>query len=163
MPCTHNQVHHVFHSRAILHVREKSGTAFPHPPRIALHYLQVCTHRRGEINFIDHQQVTARYTGPAFTRNLIAAGDVDDIHDEISELARVIGGKVIAAGLDQEDVGLEVGLQRFQGKEVDGDVLAHRGVRTAASFNRANTRWGKSFVPSEEFGVLSKLPVGKEG
>lgn len=139
----------------ILDLSENSRPALAHATRVALHDSQIRANRLSEVDLVDDKQVAARDAGPALARHLVAARDVDDVDDKVGQLARVVRRQVVASGLDQQQVRLELPLQRLQGQEVRADVLPDGGVRTASCLDGANALWGEGFVASEEFGVFS--------
>lgn len=61
--------------------------------------------------------------------------DIDHVYDVVRELARVVGGQVVAAALDEEDLAVEFGLERLERAHVRADVLADRCVRAAAGLD----------------------------
>ena len=72
--------------------------------------------------------------------------DVDDIDDVVRELARVVGGEVVAATLDEEQLAGVARLERLERAHVRADVLADRGVRTPARLDREDARRGECLV-----------------
>ena len=104
------------------------------------------------------EQIALRDAGPALARDLVAAGDVDDVDREVGELAAVLRGEVVAAALDEEELGL-VAHELLERVEVRRDVLADRGVRAAAGLDGADLRGGQRFVAVEELGVLAREDV----
>lgn len=139
----------------MLHNRKNSRTPIPHLRRIPLHNPQIRTHRLRKINLVDHQQIRPRNTRTSLPRHLVATRNVNHVDDEVGELARVVGSEVIAAGLDEQEVCLELALEGLQGEKVGADVFADGGVGAAACFDGADARWGEGFVAGEEFGVFS--------
>lgn len=131
----------------MLDLRENRGAALPHLRRIPLHNTQIGPHDLRKISLVHNQQVRPRDAGAALARHLVSASNVDHVDDEIRQLARVVRGQVVAAGLDEEEVGLELLVQRLQGEQVGADVLADGGVRAAACFDGADARGGQGFVP----------------
>ena len=55
------------------------GRAAAHALGVALHDLEDGADVRREVDLVDHQQVGAGDAGPALARDLVAAGDVDDV------------------------------------------------------------------------------------
>ena len=60
---------------------------------------------RGEIGLVDHEQVGLRDAGAALARDLVAAGDVDHVDRVVDQLAAVLRGEVVAAALDDQQLG----------------------------------------------------------
>ena len=125
----------------ILHLRKDRRPALSHLGRITLHNSQIRAYNLRQINLIHNQQVRARDARPALARDLVPSGDINHVDDEIRQFARVVGGEVIAAGLNQQEVGLELLVQGFESQEVGTDVLADGGVRASAGFDGADARW----------------------
>lgn len=155
LPRTQDHINDVINALPILDLRKDGRPALADLRSVAFHDAQIRAHRGREIDLVDDQQVTARDAGAAFTRDLVTARDVDHVDDEVGQLARVVGSQVVAAGLDQEQVRLELALQGLQGQQVGADVLAHGGVRAASGFDGTDARRGEGLVAREEFGVFS--------
>jgi hypothetical protein len=136
----------MLHPLAMLHNRKNSRTPLPHLRRIPLHNLQIRPDSLRQINLVNHQQIRARDTRPALPGNLITARNVDHVDDEIGQLTRVVRGEVVAARLDEEEVGFELALQGLQGEEVGADVFADGGVGAAACFDGADAGGGEGFM-----------------
>ena len=114
----------------------------------------------------------------AFARDLVTTGDVNDVYDEVGEFAGVVGCEVVAAGFDEQEVGVELLVEVGEGEEVDRDVFADGGVRTASCLDgydaltvepavsillvdrgvEAGLR-GESIVLGQELGVFSREDV----
>ena len=104
---------------------------------------------------VDDQQIAAGDPRAALARHLVAAGDVDHVDDEVGQLAAVVGRQVVAARLDQQQVGGEAGVQRLQRLQIGADVLAHRRVRAAARLDGRDARRRQGGVAGQEFGVFA--------
>lgn len=58
--------------------RSKDGrTAFPHHGTVTLHDVERCTDVRGQIDFVDNQEIRLGDTGTAFSWDLVSTADVD--------------------------------------------------------------------------------------
>jgi hypothetical protein len=108
-----------------------------------------------QITLIHHQQIRPRNTRTTLPRHLISTRDINNIDDEISQLTRVIGGEVVTAGLDEQEIGLELFLKGLQGEEVCAYIFTDGGVRAAACFDGADTAGVEGFVAVEELGVFT--------
>lgn len=153
----------MIHAHALLHLREDGGAALAHLAGVALHDAQVGADGLGEVGLVDDEEVALGDAGAALAGDLVAAADVDDVDDEVGQLAAVVGGEVVAAGLDEEQVRGELGVQVLEGGEVGGDVLAHGGVRAAAGLDGADPRRREGLVPRQELGVLAREDVVGHG
>ena len=60
---------------------------------------------RREVGLVDDEQIGLRDAGAALARDLVAAGDVDDVDRVVDELAAVLRREVVAAALDEEQLG----------------------------------------------------------
>lgn len=147
----------------LLHLSEHRRAPIPHLPRVALHDSQVGAHSLSEVGLVDNEQVALGYPGAALAGDLVAAADVDDVDDVVGELAAVVGGEVVAAGLDEEEVGGEGAVQVLEGGEVGGDVLAHGGVGAASGLDGADARGGEGAVARQELSVLAREDVVRHG
>jgi len=113
------------------------------------------------------------YAWSTLSRDLVSTGYVDYVDDEVGEFARVVCSEVVAAGLDEEEVGVEFVVEVREGQEVGGDVFADGGVRTTSCLDGYDALTvalklclvcklacgpglrRKSIVLSQEFAVLS--------
>jgi len=91
-----------------------------------------------QVRFVDDQQIGLRDAGAAFSRNFVAAGNVDDLDCVIRQFAAEARGQVVAAGFDEEEVRFEPAMQVFKGEQVRRNVFANGCMRTAAGLDRAN-------------------------
>lgn len=155
LPRTENKVGNVINALIPLHDRKDRRPALTHLRRIPLHHRDIRAHGLRKINLVHDQQVGACNTGPALAGYLVTTGDVNDVDDEVGEFARVVRGEVIAAGLDEEEVGLELAVEVLQGEEVGADVFADGGVRAPACFDGADALGREGFIAGEELGVFS--------
>ena len=138
---------------AAFHFGENVGSVAAHLEGIAFHHREVGADGGGEVDFVDHQQIALGDAGTAFARDLVTAGDVDDLDREVGEFAAVAGGEVVAAGLDEKQIRMETLMEVFEGEEIGGDIFADGGVGAAAGFDGGNAFLGKGVMADE------KLPV----
>ncbi len=141
-----------------------NGRSAAHFFGVALHDFERGADIRRQIDLVDHQQVRARDAGPAFGRNLVAGGDVDDVDGEIGEFGRKRRGQIVAAGFDQHQI--EIG--KFEahvgdGGEIDRGILADGGVRAAAGFHPGDALGGKRAGTHQIFGVPLGVDVVGDG
>ena len=100
--------------------------------RIALHDLEARSHMGGQIDLVNDQKIRAGDAGAAFTRDLVPCRDINDVDGNVGEVRAKGSGKVIAAGLDEDQLKvLEEPLHLSDRGQVDGCVLADRRMRTA--------------------------------
>ena len=93
---------------------------------------------RCEIGLVDHQQIGLRDTRAALARHLVAARDVDHVDREVRELAAVLRGEVVAARLDEQQLGADLVDELLEREQVVAHVLADRRVRAAAGLDGAD-------------------------
>ena len=117
----------------------------------------------GQVALVHNQQVTLGDAWPALARDLVAARHVDDIDDEVGQLAAVVCGEIVAARLDEQEVGVELVVQLGQGEQVRGDVFAHGGVGAAARLDGDDAVGGQGLVLGEELAVLAGEDVVCDG
>ena len=116
---------------------------------------QVVMFKLVRTDFVDNEQISTCDPRPSFPGHFIPTRNVNHIDDEIRQLAAVVRRQIVASTLDQEDVGAEGRVQRLQRVEVCRDVLAHGGVRAAASLNGKDTGGRQRRVACEELGIFS--------
>ena len=101
----------------------------------------------------------------ALAGDVVAAGDVDDEHPEIGEIAGEGGGQVVAAAFQQDQ--FEAGKPPFQvvgGLDVQRRVLADHGVGAGAGFHRRDAGGIDKAGAADAFGVLGgDKVVGDDG
>lgn len=154
-PSTQDQVNNMLHPDPLLDLREDRRPPLPHLPRVPVHDIQIRADNLGEIGLVDDQQVALCDARASFPRDLVAAADVDDVDDVIGEFTGVVSGEVVAPGLDEEEVGVELGVEVLEGGEVGRDVLADGGVGAAAGLDCADAGGGEGFVSGEELCVFA--------
>lgn len=155
LPRTENEVGNMINALIPLHNRKDRRPALSHLRRIPLHHRDIRAHSLRKIDLVHDQQVGACNTGPALAGHLVTTSNINDVDDEVGEFARVVCGEVVAAGLDEEEVCLELAVEVLQGEEVGADVLADGGVRAAACFDGADALGREGFIAGEELGVFS--------
>jgi hypothetical protein len=149
----------MIHPISMLHGPKQRRTTLAYLARITLHHTQIRTHSLGQINLVNHQQVTTRNPRPSLAWHLVAARNVDYVDDEIGELARVVCLEVVASRLTLQQIGVDFSLEGLQREQVGADVFAHGGVWASAGFDGLDALWGEGFVAGEEFGVFSVLYI----
>jgi hypothetical protein len=142
---------------------EDDGPLAAHAAGVAGHDVEVGADGGGEVGLVDDQEVALGEAGAAFARDLVAAGDVDDLDREVGEFAAEAGGEVVAAGLDEEEVGAELAMEIFEREEVGGDVLADGGMGAAAGFDGADAGGVEGPVVDQEFAVFAGEDVVGDG
>src|SRR5215470_17116964 len=125
-----DEVDNMVHAFARLQVGEDEGAGAAHAARVAVHNFEAGADQRGEIDFVDDEQIGAGDAGTAFARDLVTGGDIDDIDRQIGEFGREGRGKVVAARLDQYQIETRKhAVHLGDGGEIDRGVLADRGMR----------------------------------
>ena len=71
---------------------------------VAVHHLQRRADVRRQVGLVDDEQVGPGDAGAALARDLVAAGDVDDVDGQVGQLGAEGGGQVVAAALDEDEV-----------------------------------------------------------
>ncbi|HZO56638.1 MAG TPA: hypothetical protein VFB63_28270 [Bryobacteraceae bacterium] len=164
LPGVSDMVDDFLDADGVLDLCENEGAGPTHSAGVASHDIEVGADGLGEIGFIDDKQVTLRDARAAFARNFVATRNVDNLDGEVGELAAEARGEIVAAGFDEEQVGVELAMEFFQGEQVGGDVLANGRVGAAAGFDGFDTfRW-KCFVANKELSVFAgKDVIGYRG
>ena len=89
-----------------------------------------------EFGFVDDEEIRTHDCGAAFSRNVAALGDIDDVDEDIGELGGEGCGEVIAAAFDEDEFEIEeAGLEVLDCFEIHGNVIADCGVRAASGFD----------------------------
>ena len=102
--------------------------------------------------------------GPPFARNLVAAGDVDDVDGVVGEVAAELRRQIVAAALHEQQLGVKRRHQAIERLEILADIVADRGVRAAAGLDGGNPLGRQRVVTNQELGVLpGEDVVGDDG
>lgn len=141
------------------HIDKKHYDA-PHPSRVPLHDFQICADSCCKIDLIYHKQVAPSYTRSTFTRYLVPSSNVNHIYYKVCELARVVGSKVVAARLDEEEVSRKLAVEVLQLQQIRTNVFPHSSMWAATRLNGGDARRGESSVFGKKFGVLTR---GRDG
>lgn len=65
---------------------------------VAVHYVQGGVYLFGDVDLVDDQKVGFGDAGAAFSRNFVAAGDVDHLQGEVRQFQAEGGRKVVDTG-----------------------------------------------------------------
>src|SRR5215204_566017 len=145
-------------------IREHEWARAPHPPRVLLHDGEARADMRREVDLVDDEKVGAGDPGTALARDLLAAGDVDDVDRQVGELWREGRGEVVAAGLDENEIELrETPRHRVDRREVDRAVLADGGVRAAAGLDAHDALLGQGTGDGQDARILLGVDVVGDG
>src|SRR4051794_12393298 len=99
-----DETDHLLHTHAALEVRHDIGPIAAHAAGVAFHHGEVGADHWCQVRLVDHQQVGACDARAALPRDLLAAGDVDDVDGEVGEFGAEGGRQVVAAGFDQQQL-----------------------------------------------------------
>src|SRR3954462_14776945 len=159
-----DEARHRLDALAGAQVREHERARAPHPPGVLLHDEEARADMRREVDLVDDEKVGAGDAGPALARDLLAAGDVDDVDREVGELGREGRGEVVAAGLDENEIeprktphhGVDRG-------EFDRAVLADGGVRAAAGLDAHDALLGQGAGDGQDARILLGVDIVGDG
>ncbi len=143
------------HPRAVFDRGEDKGAVAPHATRVAIHHLKIGAHLGGEVDLVDDQEIRLGDAGSALARNLITAGDVDDLDGEVCEFPAETSSQVVPAGFEQQEVGMKLRVEFLEGEEVGGDVFTDGGMGAAAGFHGADAFGGQGLVTDEKLAVFA--------
>ncbi len=102
--------------------------------------------------------------GAAFAGDFLAGSDVDHADRQVGQLGAEGGGQVVAATLDEHDVGVgELAQHAVDGLQVDGAVLPDGGVWAAASFYTQDAFGRQRAAGGEQALVLLGADVVDDG
>src|SRR3954447_24973877 len=93
-----DEARHRLDALAGAQICEHERARAPHPPGVLLHHGEARADMRREVDLVDDEKVGAGDPGTALARDLLAAGDVDDVDRQVGELGREGRGEVVAAG-----------------------------------------------------------------
>lgn len=142
---------------------EDVGAVAAHPEGVAFHDGEVGADRGREVDFVDDQEVALGDARAAFAGDFVAACDVDHLDGEVGQFPAEAGGEVIAAGFEEEEVGVETAVEVFEGEQVGGDILADGGVGAAAGFDGGDAIGFEGVMADQELGVLTGEDVVGDG
>ena len=101
LPGVGDVVDDVFDADAVFGLGEEKWTVAAHFDGVAFHDVEVGADDRGEVGFIDDEEVALRDARAAFARDFIAASNVDYLNGKIREFAAVTRGEIVPAGFDE--------------------------------------------------------------
>jgi hypothetical protein len=152
------------HSHPVFDLGKHNGAAAAHGMGVTFHHGEVRPDSLRQIGFVDDEHVGLGNAGAAFTWNLVTAGDVNHINAEVGQLAAEMGGEIIAARLDQKQVGVEKGMKFLQCQQVSGDVFTYCGVRAPTGLNRADTPRFQGLMVDKKLSIfLGEDVIGHSG
>src|SRR5215469_12017058 len=150
----------IVHAFAQLEVGEDEGAGAAHPARVAVHDFEAGADQRGEVDFVDDEEIRAGDVGAALAGDLVTGGDIDDIDRQICQLGREGRGEVVAARLDQDQIELrEQPVHLGDGGEINRGVLADRGMRTAAGLDTADPFGRQRAAAAQTLRILPGIDV----
>src|SRR3954470_6923094 len=76
--------YHRVHPGAVQDGGEERGSLAPELPRVSLHDREVGADELGEIHLVDNQELRAGDTRAAFTRHLVASGDIYYVYRSVN-------------------------------------------------------------------------------
>src|SRR4051812_12861132 len=159
-----DEARHRLDALARAQIREHERPPAPHPPGVLLHDGEARADMRREVDLVDDEKVGAGDPGTALARDLLAAGDVDDVDRQVGELGREGRGEVIAAGLDENEIELrEAPRHGVDRREVDRAVLADCGVRAAAGLDAHDALLGQRAGDGQDARILLGVDVVGDG
>lgn len=163
LPGMDNVIDDLIDADAMFHLREDEWARAAHFLRVTRHDFKIRPHAGSQIGFVDHEQIGLGDPWPALARDLVSAANVDDLNREVRQFPAEARGQIVAAGLDEQNIGFELAVQFFERDEVRGNVFANRGVRTAARLHRANPIRLQRAVFHEKLTVLSRENIVRHG
>jgi hypothetical protein len=150
-----NPMDNLVHTMSRFQVRKDERLCTSHQPRIAIHDGQIGADERGQVRFVDHQQIGACDPRTAFPWDLVSARDVDNVYRSIDQFRTEAGGQIVTAALEEDDVEIRKSLLHFRnGVEIDGRVFSYRRVWAAARLHSNNAGRWKRFASHQEFHVF---------
>src|SRR5262249_734319 len=154
---------HLPQACAALEIREHERPIAAHQLGVARHDVEAGADVRGEIDLVDHEQIGTRHARTSFARDLVAAGEVDDIDRRVDQLGTEAGRQVVAAGLQKHDVEIRVPFQHlFERVEVHRRILADRRMRTSARLDADDAIVGQCLAADQKLHVLAREDVVRD-
>src|SRR2546427_1000127 len=77
---------HLLQAGAALEVREDEWPVTAHQPGVARHDVEARADVWCEVDLVDHEEIGTRHARTAFARDLVTAGDVDDVYGCVDQL-----------------------------------------------------------------------------
>src|SRR5579883_2457635 len=153
------------HALVLLEIGEKERARPAHLAGVAIHHVEARPHQRCQIDLVDHEEIGARDPRPSLARNLVAGGDVDHIDREIREFRTERRRKIVAAGLDEDEVEIGKAPSHLGHRgEIDRGVLADRRMRTTAGLDADDPLGHQRAGAREELRILLGIDVvGDDG
>src|SRR5690606_18950594 len=112
------------------------GPFAAHALRVGFHHTEIGTDERREIDLVDDKEIGPGNARAALARDLLAAGDVDDVDRDVGKFRRERRGEVAAPGLDKDQIEIREPAVHFRdGGKVYRGVLTDRRVGTAAGLD----------------------------
>ncbi len=115
---------------------------------------------RGQIGFVDYQDVRFGDSWTTLAWDFFARSDVDDIKGDVSQFGAEGGREVVATALDQHDFNLWMaGLHLGDSGQIDRGILANSGVRASARFNADDTIQRQNLLAHQRLCVFARVNV----
>src|SRR5262245_4783459 len=155
-----NPPDHLLQARATLEVREDEWSLTAHHPGVAGHDVEARADVRGKVDLVDHEEIRTGHARTAFTRDLVASGDVDDIDGSVHELGAEAGRQIVAARLEKHDLQIRVPFgQLVERVEVHRCVFPNGGVRASPRLHADDAIASQRLAADQKFHVLAREDI----
>ena len=101
---------------AMFDLGKDKGAVSAYPFGVPFHDGQIGAHPGGQVGLVDHEKIRLGDARATFAGYFVAPADIDDLDGEVGEFAAKTGGEIITAGLEEQDLGAEFGMQFLQGQ-----------------------------------------------
>src|SRR5262245_792548 len=148
------------HTFAALQVRKNERPLCAHSRRIGLHYREICTDQRSQVDLVDDEKIGTRNARATLARYFFAGRDVDHVDRQVGELGTESRRKIVATRLDKAQFRQrEFPVHLVDGGEVHGSVLANRRMRATAGLDTHDPLGRQGLRPRENELVFLRIDV----
>src|SRR5438128_1205122 len=146
------------HTGAILEVREDVRFPSANTPGVSLHDFETGTYGGSEVDFVDDQKSGVGDPWSAFSRNLVALGNINHVDRSINQFWTERGSQVVPAAFDQEQVKIRKAAQQHRASfEVDRSILRDRRMRTSTRRYSNDSLCRERLATHEELCILVRV------
>ena len=119
---------------------------------------------RGQIDFVDHQQITFCDARATFPRDFLTCSHINHVKCQVAQFRAEGRRQVIPSTFNENDVRVGKALKHaVNGFKVDGGVLSDRCVRAAPRLHTHDSFWGQGTADGQQALVFLGVDVVGDG